>query len=131
MAGRDRGHTTTGWLLRIGAVLAVLGVAGYDAGSIGITHLRLDDAAADAALDARQAVSETGDPRLAFRAAVTSAKAESSDITLSPASFRVAPDGAVTLRLTRTATTVLAHRVPWLQPATVVSAVGTAMPPMR
>jgi hypothetical protein len=131
MAGRDRGTTATGWVLRIGAVLAVLGVVGYDAGSIGAMHLRLDDTAADAAADARQVYSETGDARRSFRAAVTTAKAQSASIVVPPTAFRVAPDGAVTLTLTDTAGTVLAHRVPWLQPYTVVSAVGTAQPPMR
>lgn len=131
MARSDRGTTATGWVLRIGVVLTVLGVVGHDAGSIAVTHLRLDDTAADAAVDARQAYSETGDVRRSFRAAVTSARAQSESIVLPPGTFRVDPDGRVTLTLSDTADTVLAHRIPWVRPYTAVTAVGTATPPLR
>lgn len=125
----DRGTTVVGWLLRIALGLGAVGVVGFDAASIGVTHLTLDDTAADAAVEARQAYVDTRDPLAGFRAALTRAKADSTDISLAPGDFSVARDAEVRLTLNRTAHTLLAHRVPGLQQFTVVSAAGTARPP--
>ena len=59
----DRGTGAVGWLLRIALVVGSLGVVGYDAAAIGVGHLTLDDTAAAAALEGRQAIAETRDTR--------------------------------------------------------------------
>jgi hypothetical protein len=124
----DRGSTGIGWLLRIAVVISAVGVVGFDAASIGLTRLNLDDKATEAAIEARQTWTETGDVRRSYRTAVSTARRVDPDVAVPPDDFRIAADGTVTLKMIRPARTVLAQHV-GLREHTVVTAVVTARPP--
>lgn len=110
----DRGDVVLGWLLKIGLVLSVLGVIGFDAINVGMARFGVESNAQNAAREAAVALRDsrridTRSIQKAFDAAVVEA-AKHGD-TVEAGSFLVAPDGTVTLTLTRTASTLVAQRI--------------------
>ena len=105
----DRGDIVLGWLTKVVAVLAVLGVIGFDLISLGTSYFQAEDhanAAARAAADAHR----TGSNLQAAYDAALAEVVEHGD-TIDAGSFTVAPDGRVSLTLRRTAPTLIMEKV--------------------
>ena len=93
------------WLV----VLAVLGVAAVDAGSILVLRVRTGDLAGDAATAAADAFAETRDERLATLAALGTIEASDDPARLRRIDVR---RGEVTVEVTSRADTIVVGRVP-------------------
>ena len=122
----DRGDIVLGWLTRLVAVLAVLGLIGFDAISLGLARFTAEDHAQAAARAAASTFAQTHTPQAAYDAALGEVVAHGD--TIDPASFTTAQDGAVTLTLSRTAPTLLLERVPPLRDWAQMSATVTGRP---
>ena len=120
----DRGDIVLGWLTKLVATMAVLGVVGFDLVSLGAARFQSEDHAQVAARAAGEAYRSAQNVQAAYDAAAL-AVAEHGD-TVDPASFSVGPDGRVTLTLHRTAPTVLVEKVAavrhWAEVESTVSA---------
>ncbi len=66
---RDGGGIVVGWLAKITVVVGVVGVALFDAISIGVSRLAVEDAGALAAREASTDLARTGDLQAATAAA--------------------------------------------------------------
>jgi hypothetical protein len=106
--GSERGDIVVGWLTRVVLVLAGFGVIAYDVVAIGVAKTTVTDQAATAALNAADAWASTHDVRQAVAAA--SAEAADHGDTLVANAMTIAADGTVTVKLCRTATTLLVYR---------------------
>lgn len=124
----DRGDIVLGWLTRVVAVLAVLGVLGFDAISLGAARFQAEDHAQLAARAAAESYRSAKDLQVAYDAAVAEV-VEHGD-SIDPQTFTVAPDGTVTLTLLRVAPTMVLERVgpirDWARMSATVSARDTA-----
>jgi hypothetical protein len=125
-ASGDRGDIVLGWLTKLVAVLAVLGLLGFDAVSLALARFTAEDHAQQAARAAAATFSQTHVPQAAYDAALGEVVAHGD--TIDPASFATAQDGAVTLTLSRTAPTLLLERIPQLRGWTQMSATVTGRP---
>ena len=105
----DRGDIVLGWLTKLVATLAVLGVLGFDAVSLGAARFQAEDHAQAAVRAANDAFRGSQDLQAAYDAALAEV-AEHGD-TIDPQTFTVAPDGTITLTLQRTAPTMLVEKV--------------------
>ena len=124
----DRGDIVLGWLTKLVAVLAVLGVLGFDAISLGAARFQAEDHAQLAARAAAESYRTGKDLQAAYDAAVAQVL-EYGD-TIDPQTFTVAPDGTVTLTLQRVASTMVVERIgparDWVNMTSTVSARDTA-----
>lgn len=124
----DRGDIVLGWLTRVVAALAVLGVLGFDAISLGAARFQAEDHAQLAARAAAESYRSAKDLQVAYDAAVAEV-VEHGD-SIDPQTFTVAPDGTVTLTLLRVAPTMVLERVgpirDWARMSATVSARDTA-----
>jgi hypothetical protein len=119
--GAMRVTAVTVWL----AVLAVLGVAGYDAFGIMSAHVSGENDAQNAAYDASQAWhNDHGSITSAYQAAVASVAGKHERVLTKD--FTVDPDGTVHLLLRIRAHTVVAQRIPPLKKDTIVTVHGDA-----
>lgn len=110
-------------MVKLVVTFTVLGVLGFDGIAVLATKVQTADAAASAASAASETWSQQHSTQTAYDAAVTHTK---STDTVDPQKFSVTRDGSVTLKVQRTAQTlVLRH---WATSArwAVVSAEGTA-----
>jgi hypothetical protein len=107
--GSDRGDVVLGWLTKLVVTLSVLGVVGFDLVSLGAARLQAEDHAQSAVRAASSAYRTPTDLQAAYDAAAAEV-AEHGD-TIDPRSFTVAPDGAVTLTLHRTAATMVVEKI--------------------
>jgi hypothetical protein len=123
--GEDRGDIVLGWLTKLTVVLALLALVAFDAISLGVGRLRAEDSAAAAARAAVKSWRSTQDVQRAYEAALAEAGPEE---TIAPTSFSVAPDGAVTLTLEHTVSTLVVEKVGPLRPYATSSATATARP---
>ncbi|MDX6286156.1 MAG: hypothetical protein QOG53_1641 [Frankiales bacterium] len=124
----ERGTVVLGWLTKLVAVLAFVGVAGFDLVAIAASHVTLSDDAQTAAEAANKAWQDKpGNVQGAYDAALASA--ESNHATLPVTDFSITRNGTVTLRLTRTATTIVVQHIGPLKKQAEVSAEGTATTP--
>lgn len=122
----DAGDIVLGWLTKVVVVLAVVGVAAFDAISIGSSRVAVEDAAAAAARVASDRAAESGDVQTAYLEAVATAT-ETNPLNEVPAdSFVVAPDATVSLVVQREATTFVVHRIGWIQDWALVRGHATA-----
>jgi hypothetical protein len=110
------------WLL----VLAVLCVALWDGGSIGVAYLRNANLAQDAARAGVDRFEETGERRRARRTVVESVAAAEGNARV--ADVTVSRRGKVTVVVTTDAGTLLAGRIGFLDDLTVVTSTATASP---
>jgi hypothetical protein len=119
----DRGDVVLGWLTKLVATLAVLGVIGFDAISLGSTRLQTEDHAQTAARAASETYKSGRDLQAAYDAAVAEVAVHGD--TVDPTTFAIAPDGAVTLTLRATAETMLVEKIgplrEWAQVETTVT----------
>lgn len=105
----DAGGIVLGWLVRVALVLAVVGVLAFDGLSVLVAEMGVEDEAGRAARSASSTWSDTHDVRQAYTTAEASLGSSASAIV--PGTFRVTPDGTVSLRVERTAPTLVLHRV--------------------
>lgn len=125
-ADGDRGDIILGWLTKLTASLAVVGVLGFDAVSLGAGRFQAEDHAQQAARAAVEAYSSSRDLQKAYDAAV--AEVLDDGDTIETGSFTVAPTGAVTLTLVREVPTVLVEKVGPLREYATVSRTVTGTP---
>jgi hypothetical protein len=105
----DRGDIVLGWLTKLVATLAVLGVIGFDAISLVSTRFQAEDHAQTATRTASETYRSSQSLQAAYDAAVAEVAVHGD--TIDPTSFTVGTDGAVTLTLRRTASTMLVEKV--------------------
>ena len=124
----DRGDIVLGWLTKVVAVLAVLGVIGFDAISLGAARFQAEDHAQLAARAAAETYKSGKDLQAAYDAALAEVLEHGDSID--PQTFSVAPDGTVTLTLLRVAPTMLVERIgpvrDWANMTSTVSARDSA-----
>lgn len=123
----DAGSIVVGWLVKVAAVLLIIGVSAFDAISVGVARLNgSDDAntAASAAASTWQSTHNIDQTLLAAQNAITSVNEE-----VLPNSLSVAPDGTVHLSLRRKATTLVLYRIGPLKKYTIAIVKGEAGPP--
>jgi hypothetical protein len=120
----DRGDIVLGWLTKLVATLAALGVVGFDLISLGSARFQAEDHAQSAVRAANESYRSSKDLQAAYDAAVAEV-VEHGD-TIDAQSFTVGPDGRITLTLRRTAPTMLVEKVAplrdWAQVESTVSA---------
>jgi hypothetical protein len=114
----DAGDVIVGWLWKVVLFVGVIGVIGFEALSIGMTHIQLNQAGDDAGTAALQAYTSTHDPRAAYAAA--EASAEHSGAQINSKSFRVNVDGSIQFTIHKTANTLVLGRFDRTRPMTVV-----------
>lgn len=123
----DRGDIVLGWLTRLVATLALLGLVGFDVVSVGVGRLQAEDRAGTAARAAVRAWSDGQDVQRAYDAAVATLEDAAAD-TIDPQSFSVGSDGAVTLTVAHTAATTLVEKIGPLRAQATTRATVTARP---
>lgn len=109
-APADRGGIVLGWLTKVTIVLAVIGIALFDAISIGSTAATVSDQGSYAARDASSVWDQTKDLQKTYDAAVASATLQDPQNVLKPKGFSVDPDGTVHLVIGRQAPTLVLFR---------------------
>ncbi len=103
------GKFIVGWLL----IVAVLGIGAIDGVSIAFTTFRLADVAAGAASEAASRYEGEGNERLACEEAARWIDSQDPDVTL--AQCRVDRAGLVTVKVRKTATTLVVGRLEFLK----------------
>ena len=117
---RDDGFFSLGWLSRIVVTFAIVGVLALDGISLATGHLRIDDAASQAATAASSAYGPNADEAAARTAAEKAA--QDADTTLTALTFS---DGNVTAKVHGTIHTVLVGHLPGMAGVASPSAVVT------
>lgn len=105
----ERGAIIVGWFTKIVIVLAVIGVIGFEATSIGVTHVQAQDTAKEAARAGSREWRESRDVQRAYEAADAVAAADSGRIE--PEEFVIHDDGSVTVTVETEASSLLLHRL--------------------
>ena len=105
---------------------AVLCVALWDGGSIGIAYLRNANLAQDAARAGVERFEETGERRRARRTAIETVAAADTDARVEHVT--VSRQGRITVVVTTEAGTLLAGRIGFLDDLTAVTSTATASP---
>lgn len=125
---RDDGAIVIGWLTKLVVLLSLLGLLAFDAIAVGLAYFTTADRAASAARVAAQACAASkGNVQAAYDAAAARAL-EHAD-TVSTVGFTCSRDGgAVSLRYTQTATTLVLHRFAAVAGWADVTATGTGVP---
>lgn len=122
----DRGDIVLGWLTKLVAVLAVLGVLVFDAVSVGAGHFQTEDHAQKAARAAVESYRATPDLQLAYQAATGAVLADGD--TIDPQTFVAGTDGSITLELRRTVPTLVLDRIRPLRDWTTMNRTVTGRP---
>lgn len=122
----ERGDVVLGWLTKVVATLAVLGLVGFDAVSLGAAQFQAEDRAQQAVRRATESYRASRDLQAAYNAAL--AETLGTGDTIAPAGFSASPDGAVTLTLRHESATLLVEKVPPLRKYTVVTRTVTGRP---
>lgn len=106
---------------------AIFLVSLVDGGSVLLTEMSVPDDTTAAGRAAAQAVEELPATRqnvvVAFEAAQAAAAGDS--LKVRTKDFMLFPDGEVSLTASRTAPTLVFHRLPWLRDLTVVTSTAT------
>jgi hypothetical protein len=119
----EHGGVIVGYFTKIALVLTVFAVVCFDAVSVGVARVGVEDIARSAAVEAAEAWNNTRDRSYAFKAA--SDYAESHGATIVRKSFRIDEEGVVSLTVEKEATTLLLYRTKKTAPWAQVSATGT------
>lgn len=122
----DRGDVILGWLTKVVATLAVVGLVGFDAVSLGAAQFQAEDHAQQALRKAAENYRGSRDLQAAYNAAL--AETLGTGDTIAPAGFGVSPDDALTLTLRHKSATLLVEKVPPLRKYTVVTRTVTGRP---
>lgn len=115
-----------GWLTKLVVVLTVLGVLGLDGFAWASARFSAQDSAEQAGRAAVSTWEQTKNLQSAYDAA--HAEVAGSGDTIETASFRAAPDGAVTLTLHREVPTLVLHRVAPLRHLTSLTTTVVTQP---
>lgn len=108
----DAGSMITGWLVKVAAVIVVLGICAFDAISIGSAYASTADAGASAARVGSEAWFDNNkNVQVAYDAALADANSGDATYTIDPKTFSVDPDGTVHLTVSREAKTILVKHV--------------------
>ncbi|HVF21286.1 MAG TPA: hypothetical protein VNA14_13750 [Mycobacteriales bacterium] len=105
----DRGDIILGWFTKIAIILAVVGVFGFEATSIGVAHVQTQDLAKAAAREGSREWQKSKDVQRAYQVADAVAAAKNGSID--PLNFIVANDGSVTVTVEKEASSVLLFRL--------------------
>jgi hypothetical protein len=126
----ERGDVLLGWLTKLVVGLAVVGISGFDAISIGAAHVSATDDADSAAEAANSAwVDARGTATIQSLYDAAEADAEQHGDTIPPTSFTVAQNGDITLSLIHHATTIFVRHIGPLRHYTTVTVQGSATTP--
>lgn len=105
----DGGDIVIGWLAKLVAIMAIAGVALFDAIAIGTTQLAITDQASVAARAGSGAWKSTQNVQVAYESALAAALGANHLNEVPTESFTVDPDGTVHLLLRREAPTFVVH----------------------
>ena len=105
----DRGDVILGWFSKIAIVLAIVGVIGFEATSIGVAHVQTQDLAKAAAREGSREWQRSRDVQRAYQAADAVALADNGSID--PKEFIVAGDGSVTVTVQKEASSLVLYRI--------------------
>jgi len=108
---RDRGDIVMGWLVKLTATFAILGVIAFDGISMVTTRLTLEDQGDTAARAASETWNSTHDVHAALASATTSLTESNALNTIDEKTFRIEPDGTTEFTVHREAATLVAHHV--------------------
>jgi hypothetical protein len=120
----DSGTIVLGWLTRLVAGFALVGLLAFDGISLVVANVQAADDAAAAASVAADSYQTTHDLRTALQAAREVVPA--TDVI---EHFDVAPSGEVTVTVDRTPTTLWMHRLGATRKWAVVHQTGSGSPP--
>lgn len=126
--GGDTGDIVLGWLVRVIALLAVVGVMAFDALSVGSSRLSIDDQATTAARAAADSWAASHDMQGAFDTAWHSATEADATNDVDVKSFSIDATGVAHVTLSREAPTFVMRLIPPLRHLAVVRAVGDSHP---
>lgn len=127
-APSDAGGIVVGWLVRLVAVFAVLGVLVFDGMSFGVAELAVADTAAAASRAASNALAGGGTAQQAYDAAREAAVQDESINQVPVESFLVGADRSVTLTVRRSSPTLVLHLVPGSERWLVAESTSTHLP---
>lgn len=108
--GADAGAIVLGWLTKLTVVLAIAGVALFDAISVGTTTASVADQGVLAAQAASETWDETKSAQEAYDTAVASALEQNPENVVSTKGFQIDADGTVHLVISREAKTLVLYR---------------------
>ena len=120
----DTGDIVLGWLTKLVVGLGLLGLIAFDAIAIGSARLSVQDQAGASARAASESYLQNHDAQAAYQAAAVAAEADPAN-EVPPSSFTAEHDGTVTLRVRRTAGTLVVQHIGWIDQWADVSAVAT------
>jgi hypothetical protein len=109
-SGQERGDIVLSWLTKIALVMAIAGIALFDAVSVGVTAVSLNDQGGYAAREASEAWQDTASIQKAYDAALASAIESNPHNTVDTTSFTIDSDDTVHLTIRREATTLVLYR---------------------
>jgi hypothetical protein len=122
----DSGSIVVGWLGRLIALFAVLGVLAYDGVSLMVANFGAADDASVAASAAADAYHVHSDVQEAYNAAVTAVAGKGDKVETT--TFQIDSAGKVTLTIDRHPSTLWMHRVGPLKKWTLVHQSGDGNP---
>lgn len=122
----DRGDIVLGWLVRLVALLALVGVLAFDALSVASARLSIEDQASDAARAAADTWATRHDAQSSFDSAWRNATEANATNELNPKTFSVSPNGTAHVTLSRTAPTFVVRLIPPLRHLAVIRADGVS-----
>lgn len=115
---REAGDIVGGWLIRLAAIMAVVGFLGYEAVSAGVTAVSVDGSARDVARAAATAYRDSGQSKDAADTAAA-VQAEASGVTVESL---VIEDDVVVVTVNDRAPTLVIHEIGFLSGLTTPSA---------
>jgi hypothetical protein len=107
----DRGDVVLSWLTKLAVFFGLAGIVLFDVISVGVTYSGVADQGSHAAREASETWDATKDLQKAYLAASAVAADANSLNEVDPTTFRVDADGRVHLTISRTATTMVLHRI--------------------
>ena len=110
--GSDRGDIVLSWLTRLVVILALVGVACFDALAVAAADISLADEGRLAAVEAGDVWRSSGNLQQTYERAVMVAEQENPLNAVDAKTFRVERDGTVHLRISRETPTLVMHRIP-------------------
>lgn len=108
----DTGGIVVGWLVKLVAVFAVVGVLAFDGVSVGAAELTVTDTAVAAARAAGVELSTGATAQQAYLAAYDAAVQDDALNEVPAESFLVGADRSVSLLVRRTPPTMVLHHIP-------------------
>lgn len=124
--GKDTGAVGLTWLTKLAAVVAVVGVFGFDAATVIAGHVSAENDAQAAATAASQAWQVNHDVRGAYQAAVVAVAGHHETVLTCATCFVIDPDNTVHVMVRRTVHTLVLHRIGPLRKYTVETVHGDA-----